>query len=125
MTHWTRHGAAAIGGWCLLATACLRAPIGDPVFGENGDRGQASDTDGPGAEDSTVGDLTGSDSTGDTTDSTGSGAPICHPSYVPCLPVVGDLDCPDVVALGAAPVTVVGPDEYGLDADGDGIGCEQ
>jgi hypothetical protein len=24
----------------------------------------------------------------------------------------------------AGPITVVGPDEYGLDADGDGIGCE-
>ncbi|HSO30587.1 MAG TPA: thermonuclease family protein [Candidatus Sulfomarinibacteraceae bacterium] len=53
-------------------------------------------------------------------------APVakCHPSYDPCLPVVADLDCPDVRALGAAPVRVIGPDEYRLDRDKDGIGCE-
>ena len=48
----------------------------------------------------------------------------CHPSYTPCLPVTGDLDCADVRALGVAPVRVVGPDEYRLDADDDGLGCE-
>lgn len=48
----------------------------------------------------------------------------CHPSYSPCLPIVGDLDCPDVRALGKAPVTVKGPDDYRLDANHDGIGCE-
>jgi micrococcal nuclease len=53
-------------------------------------------------------------------------APVanCHPSYSPCLPIVADLDCPDVRALGAAPVTVTGPDDYRLDGDHDGIGCE-
>ena len=49
---------------------------------------------------------------------------ICHPSYTPCLPIVGDLNCPDVRAMGKAPVTVIGPDDYNLDRDGDGIGCE-
>lgn len=48
----------------------------------------------------------------------------CHPSYSPCLPIVGDLDCPDVRALGKAPVRVIGVDSYRLDRDGDGIGCE-
>jgi micrococcal nuclease len=48
----------------------------------------------------------------------------CHPSYTPCLPVVGDLDCADVRALGVAPVRVVGSDPYRLDGDGDGLGCE-
>lgn len=48
----------------------------------------------------------------------------CHPSYSPCLPIVDDLDCPDVRALGKAPVTVKGPDDYRLDRDGDGLGCE-
>lgn len=48
----------------------------------------------------------------------------CHASYTPCLPIVGDLDCADVRALGAAPVRVVGPDEYRLDGDDDGFGCE-
>lgn len=48
----------------------------------------------------------------------------CHPSYSPCLPIVADLDCPDVRAMGKAPVTVIGPDSYRLDRDRDGIGCE-
>jgi micrococcal nuclease len=48
----------------------------------------------------------------------------CHPSYTPCLPIVGDLDCADVRALGVAPVRVVGSDPYRLDADDDGFGCE-
>jgi micrococcal nuclease len=48
----------------------------------------------------------------------------CHPSYLPCLPIVGDLDCPDVRAMGLAPVHVIGPDSYRLDGDHDGIGCE-
>jgi len=44
----------------------------------------------------------------------------CHPSYTPCLPVVGDLDCDEV----GRPVDVHGPDDYGLDRDRDGAGCE-
>jgi hypothetical protein len=48
----------------------------------------------------------------------------CHPSYRPCLPIVADLDCPDVRALGKAPVEVIGRDEYRLDRDHDGKGCE-
>ncbi len=48
----------------------------------------------------------------------------CHPSYDPCLPIVGDLDCPDVRAMGLAPVSVIGPDDYRLDRDHDGLGCE-
>jgi hypothetical protein len=48
----------------------------------------------------------------------------CHPSYSPCLPIVGDLNCPDVRAMGKAPVDVIGYDDYRLDGDGDGVGCE-
>ena len=48
----------------------------------------------------------------------------CHPSYTPCLPVTGDLDCADVRALGVAPVRVGSSDPYRLDGDGDGFGCE-
>lgn len=51
-------------------------------------------------------------------------ASSCHPSYAPCLPVVGDLDCADIRALGVAPVRVLGSDPYRLDGDGDGWGCE-
>jgi micrococcal nuclease len=48
----------------------------------------------------------------------------CHPSYDPCLPIVQDLDCAQVRAMGKAPVTVKGPDDYMLDAEEDGLGCE-
>ena len=46
----------------------------------------------------------------------------CHPSYDPCVPNAGhDLDCGDI----GFPVTVIGPDEYRLDARiNDGGGCE-
>ena len=52
----------------------------------------------------------------------------CHPSYEPCVPAdVEDVDC--VGGSGNGPeytgrVTVIGPDVYELDADGDGIGCD-
>jgi len=52
------------------------------------------------------------------------GGSNCHPSYRPCLPIVSDLDCKDVRAMGLAPVQVIGPDEYRLDGDHDGSGCE-
>jgi hypothetical protein len=52
------------------------------------------------------------------------GAGNCHPSYSPCLPIVGDLDCADIRALGVAPVRVLGSDPYRLDGDNDGYGCE-
>jgi hypothetical protein len=51
----------------------------------------------------------------------------CHPSYVPCVPSASDVDC--IGGSGQAPVlvsrvNVVGPDDYGIDTDGDGLGCE-
>ena len=54
----------------------------------------------------------------------GGGGSDCHASYTPCLPIVSDLDCAEVRSMGAAPVSVKGPDEYELDRDGDAIGCE-
>jgi endonuclease YncB( thermonuclease family) len=53
-----------------------------------------------------------------------SGGEDCQAGYDPCLPIVGDLDCADIRAMGAAPVTVTGSDPYRLDGDGDGVGCE-
>ncbi len=50
----------------------------------------------------------------------GGGGGQCHPSYSPCLPIVGDLDCGQI----GHQVTVRGSDPYGLDADGDGVGCD-
>ena len=48
----------------------------------------------------------------------------CHPAYSPCLPIVDDLDCADIRAMGVAPVRVLSSDPYRLDADNDGLGCE-
>lgn len=47
----------------------------------------------------------------------------CHPSYEgACVPDEGyDVDCPEI---DGTDLTVVGPDEYRLDGDGDGIACE-
>jgi hypothetical protein len=55
-------------------------------------------------------------------------AASCHPSYDPCLdPTASDYDCEG--GSGNGPeytgfVTVTGSDDYGLDSDGDGTGCE-
>jgi hypothetical protein len=51
----------------------------------------------------------------------------CHPSYDPCVPFASDVDCAGGSGNGPAytgQVRVIGPDVYGLDSDGDGIGCE-
>lgn len=54
----------------------------------------------------------------------------CHPSYEgACLPPdASDVDCAGGNGNGPeyvrGPVYVVGPDDYELDRDGDGIACE-
>jgi hypothetical protein len=53
----------------------------------------------------------------------------CDPNYSgACVPVASDVDCAGGSGNGPAyvsgPVTVVGDDIYGLDRDGNGIGCE-
>lgn len=55
--------------------------------------------------------------------------PACHPSYEgACVPAdASDVDCAGGSGNGPAytgRVTVVGPDVYDLDRDGDGVGCE-
>ena len=63
-------------------------------------------------------------------DATGGGPSVasCHPSYDPCLdPNASDYDCEG--GSGDGPmytgfVTVKGSDDYDLDSDGDGTGCE-
>ncbi|MET8650351.1 MULTISPECIES: excalibur calcium-binding domain-containing protein [Nocardia] len=52
----------------------------------------------------------------------------CHPSYTPCVPYASDVDCKGGSGNGPAytgRVQVIGPDEYDLDRDGDGIACEK
>jgi hypothetical protein len=53
----------------------------------------------------------------------------CDPNYSgACVPIASDVDCAGGSGNGPAyvqgPVRVVGTDIYGLDADGDGIGCD-
>jgi hypothetical protein len=46
----------------------------------------------------------------------------CTPGYSICIPAGGgDVNCGD---LAATNIAVTGSDPYGLDADGDGVGCE-
>jgi hypothetical protein len=57
-------------------------------------------------------------------------AQACHPSYEgECVPITSDAECAGGSGNGPAyvygRVRVVGPDEYGLDRDGDGIACER
>jgi hypothetical protein len=63
------------------------------------------------------------------------GAPVsqepgsCDSNYSgPCVPVASDVDCEGGSGNGpayvAGPVQVVGSDIYGLDRDGNGVGCE-
>jgi hypothetical protein len=61
------------------------------------------------------------------TASSDSSSAGCTPGYSPCLPPASDYDCSG--GSGDGPeytgyVTVTGSDPYGLDADGDGAGCE-
>jgi hypothetical protein len=56
-------------------------------------------------------------------------AGACDPNYEgACVPVADDIDCAGGSGNGPAyvrgPVSVVGTDIYGLDSDGDGVGCE-
>lgn len=53
----------------------------------------------------------------------------CDPNYSgACVPIASDVDCAGGSGNGPAyvrgPVRVVGSDVYGLDSDGNGIGCE-
>ncbi|MFE3444069.1 MULTISPECIES: hypothetical protein [Nocardia] len=51
----------------------------------------------------------------------------CHESYDPCVPITSDVDCAGGSGNGpeyTGRVRVIGPDEYDLDRDGNGIGCE-
>lgn len=56
-------------------------------------------------------------------------SPQCDPNYSgACVPIASDVDCAGGSGNGPAyvqgPVRVIGTDIYGLDSDGDGIGCE-
>ena len=52
----------------------------------------------------------------------------CDPNYSGCVPIASDVDCAGGSGNGPAyvrgPVNVIGSDIYGLDRDGNGIGCE-
>ena len=57
------------------------------------------------------------------------GGSKCDPNYSgACVPIASDVDCAGGSGNGPAyvkgPVRVIGKDIYGLDRDGNGIGCE-
>lgn len=58
----------------------------------------------------------------------GSKASSCDPNYEPCVPIATDVDCAGGSGNGPAyvqgPVRVIGVDVYGLDSDGNGVGCQ-
>lgn len=57
-----------------------------------------------------------------------SNAEECTHGYDPCIPPGPDVDCAGGSGNGPryveGPVHVTGSDPYGLDRDGDGVGCE-
>lgn len=57
-----------------------------------------------------------------------SGSSGCDPNYSGCVPIASDVDCSGGRGNGPeyvdGPVRVIGSDIYRLDADHDGIGCE-
>lgn len=61
-------------------------------------------------------------------DGGGGGGGVDCQGYDPCLPPGPDVDCAGGSGDGPryvqGPVTVTGSDPYGLDSDGDGVGCE-
>lgn len=65
-------------------------------------------------------------STGRSGPATTAAGPRCDPNYAGgCVPPYPpDVDCADLRARGIAPVRVVGADPHRLDADHDGIACE-
>jgi hypothetical protein len=71
----------------------------------------------------------GTDSCGTSTgDSQGAGQSACTPGYSRCLKPASDYDCAGGTGDGPryvqGPIRVTGSDPYGLDADGNGVGCE-
>jgi len=52
----------------------------------------------------------------------------CDPNYSGCVPIASDVDCAGGTGNGPeyvqGPVDVIGSDIYRLDADHDGVGCE-
>ncbi|WP_328331530.1 G5 domain-containing protein [Kribbella sp. NBC_00382] len=73
----------------------------------------------------TVAPVTQITSIGTKKEETGGG---CDPNYTGCVPIASDVDCEGGTGNGpayvAGPVEVIGSDIYRLDADHDGIGCE-
>lgn len=57
----------------------------------------------------------------ETATTTAATADGCHPNYKPCLSIVADLNCDQIRHA----VTIIGADPYGLDQDGNGIGCQE
>ena len=65
------------------------------------------------------------------TDANGNPEPCaggCTPGYSPCIPPGPDVDCAGGSGNGpryvTGPIYVTGPDIYGLDRDGNGVGCQ-
>ncbi len=104
--------------------------VGSAVWNNNGDTAFLGDPRGNIHHSWSYAPETTTTTTTTTTRATTTSAPSsCHPSYTgACVPIgVSDVDCRGGSGNGpyyVGRVTVVGPDVYGLDRDGDGIGCE-
>ena len=123
-----RHPPAALPSRPSLVTALAAAALG--IFGllvlSIGERG-GGDND-PGAIDRETLVNSVDEANTDVLGQRQSTTAVCHPSYGGCVPVASDVDCDGDAAFGvitvSGPIDVLGVDVYGLDPDGDGIGCD-
>lgn len=122
-------GKASVTG---TAGAEPRGPTEDSLPMETGTTAETTTTEATAAP-TTLATTTTSPRVPTSTTSTAEPEPEetgCHPSYEgACLPAgASDIDCEGGSGDGpeySGPVRVVGPDEYELDRDGNGLGCER
>jgi hypothetical protein len=120
-------GKATAMGRVKAAGFSVRVSTKTTTSGEDNVVISQSPSGGSGAKPGTVVELVISDLHKPPTLSAAGGS-SCTPGYTPCLPPASDYDCeggsgdgPKYMGL----VHVTGSDPYGLDVDGDGVGCDQ
>ncbi|MEV0126898.1 hypothetical protein AB0H83_00290 [Dactylosporangium sp. NPDC050688] len=118
-------GAAAFGSPAVAGSATSRAAQPDTATPAS----TAPPTSGPPAATKTTGAAKAPTTRPPATKATTKPAGNCNPNYSPCVPNDPvDVDCKGGGGNGPSyvqgPVRVIGQDVYGLDKDGDGIGCE-
>lgn len=111
-----QYGGSPASALSANALATCRTDAGAPCIGYGGATAPLPPTHGGGG---------GSDAGEGGNGSSGGGG--CTPGYTPCIAPGADVDCAGGGGDGPryvnGPVHVTGSDPYGLDSDGNGVGC--